>query len=199
MHEFAEGFKYLSETPSLGMVILMLALISLLVLPFSTVFPVFAKVIFKGDASTYGYITSFVGVGGVLGTIFLASRRPGARLKWILWACTLLMGAGLIGFGVSHHFALAMVFAAIAGFGAIAQFTISNIVIQSDTDPQMRGRVIGILLMAIFGMLPLGSVLVGAVSQRVGAPATIVGEGVISVLIALVFTKWLTARTQKVS
>jgi hypothetical protein len=58
----------------------------------------------------------------------------------------------------------------------------------------MRGRAIGILLMAIFGMLPLGSLLVGAISQHIGAPATVLGEGIISIVLALVFIKFLTKR-----
>jgi hypothetical protein len=47
------------------------------------------------------------------------------------------------------------------------------------------------MLMAIFGMLPLGSLLVGAISQHIGAPVTVLGEGIISILLALVFMKFL--------
>lgn len=191
---FAEGLAYLKKEPNLGLIILMLALISLLVLPYNTVLPVFAKVVFKGDASTFGYISSFVGVGAVIGTIFLASRKPGSHLKKILFVSTLLMGAGLICFSQIKNFPLAMFFAMIAGFGSVAQFTVSNIVVQSESAPGMRGRVISILLMAIFGMLPLGSVLIGAVSQHIGAPATVLGQGVTGVVIALAFARFLTRR-----
>jgi len=55
----------------------------------------------------------------------------------------------------------------------------------------MRGRVISIAAMAIFGMLPLGSVLVGAVSQKIGAPDTILCQGVLALIIAAVFSKFL--------
>ena len=60
---------------------------------------------------------------------------------------------------------MAMLFAVLAGFGGITQYTVCNIMVQSDSEPRMRGRAIGILLMAIFGMVPLGSLLVGGVSQ----------------------------------
>jgi hypothetical protein len=50
------------------------------------------------------------------------------------------------------------------------------------------------MLMAIFGMLPLGSLLVGGLSQRVGAPATMLGEGVISMVLAIVFIDFLMRR-----
>jgi MFS family permease len=192
--EFSEGITYVRKTPVIGPVILMVAIASLLVMPYNTVFPVFAKVIFKGGASTFGYITSFVGVGSVLGTIFLASRKPDAQLKRFLFAGTILMGVGLIGFALIKNFPVAMLFAVLTGFGGMTQFTVCNIMVQSESEPHMRGRAIGIMLMAIFGMLPLGSLLVGGLSQRVGAPPVVLGEGIISIALALVFMEFLTRR-----
>lgn len=194
--EFSEGIVYVRKTPAIGQIILMCAIVSLLVLPYNTVLPVFAKVVFKGGAATFGYITSFVGVGGVLGTILMASRKPDAHLRRLLFVSTILLGVGLIGFALIKNFPLAMVFAALSGFGGIMQWTVCNIVVQSESAPEMRGRAIGILLMAIFGMLPLGSLLVGGVSQRVGAPASVLGEGVISILLALIFIKFLTKQAK---
>src|SRR3984957_5716514 len=183
--EFAEAFEYLINTPSIGFVIGMLAVVSLLVLPFATVLPVFARVTFKGNASTFGYIMSAVGVGSVIGTVFLASRKPGAQLRKILFFSTIIMGLGLIGFSLATNFPLALFFAATVGIGAVSQFTVCNIVVQSESEPHLRGRVIGILLMAIYGMAPLGSLAVGAVSQHVGAPATVLGQGIIGVVLGL--------------
>jgi MFS family permease len=194
--EFSEGIDYVRKTPMIGLIILMIAISSLLVMPYNTVLPVFAKVIFKGGASTFGYITSFVGVGGLLGTMFIASRKPETHLRRILFASTILMGVGLVCFALIRNFPVAMLFAILTGFGGIIQYTVSNIMVQSESDPRMRGRAIGILLMAIFGMLPLGSLLVGGVSQRVGAPATVLGQGVISIVLALVFMEFLTKRVK---
>ena len=192
--EFAEGFSYLKKTLDIGLVILMLAITSLLVLPYNTVLPIFAKVIFKGNASTFGYINSFIGIGAVTGTVFLASRKPGAHLRKILFISTIIMSVGLIGFSQVKNFPLAMFFAVLTGFGSIAQFTVCNIIVQSKSTPQMRGRVIGILLMAIFGMMPLGSLLVGAVSQHIGAPVTVLSQGIIGLIVALLFTRFLNRR-----
>jgi len=197
MNELTEGFSYLKKKPELGLVILMLAIVSLFVLPYTTVIPVFARVVFKGDAATFGYISSFGSVGAVLGTIYLASRKPGTHLKRILFVSTMMMGVGLICFSQITNFSIAMVFAAMIGFGAITQFTVSNITIQSGSAPEMRGRVISILLMAIFGMLPLGSLLIGAISERIGAPKTVLCEGIISVIAALAFAKFLNRKNKQ--
>jgi len=189
--EFAEGFRYLTERRDIGTMILMLGIVSLLVLPYNTVLPIFAKVIFKGDASTFGYINSFVGVGSVIGTIYLASRKPDAPIKKILLISTVLLALGLVAFAETKRLPPALFFAVLIGFGSIAQYTVSNIFIQSESAPQMRGRVIGILLMAIFGMIPLGSLLVGAVSEHLGAPATVLGQGIVAFVVAMVFARSL--------
>jgi len=194
--ELIEGFTYLKKVPNIRLTILMLAIVSLLLLPYNTVLPVFAKVIFKGDASTFGYINSFIGIGAVVGTVFLAACKPNAPLKKILLISTLLLSGGLICFSQTKNFPLAMLFAALTGFGSIAQFTISNIIIQSESATEMRGRVISILLMAIFGMTPLGSLVVGAVSERIGAPATVLYEGIIGIIISIAFVKFLTKSTK---
>jgi len=189
--ELIEGFAYLKKTPTIGLVILMLGFTSLLVLPYNTVLPVFAKVIFKGDAATFGYISSFIGTGAVIGTIFLASRKPGGNLRTILLISTVILGVGLICFSQIKNFPLAMLFAILIGFGSVAQFTVCNIVVQSESAPQMRGRIIGILLMAIFGMMPLGSLITGAISQWIGAPNAILGQGIAAFIIALLFSRYI--------
>ena len=198
MAEFVEGFTYIKNAPEICLVIAMIALISLMV-SYNTVLPVFAKVVFRGGASTFGYINSFIGVGAVTGTIFLASRKPGAPLKRILFAGIVLMGSGLVCFSQIKSFPLAMLFAAIAGFGGMAQYTASNIMVQSGSVPAMRGRAIGILLMAIFGMAPLGSLITGAVSEHIGAPATVLAQGVIAIVIGLLFIRFLLRPAKEVS
>jgi MFS family permease len=195
--EFSEGLAYIKNTRSIGLVVLMTAVISLMVLPYNTVLPVFAKVIFKGGASTFGYINSFVGIGAVTGTVFLASRKPGGNLKKILFISAVVLGVGLVFFSQIRYFPLAMVFAAMAGFGAMGQYTATNIMVQSGSDPAMRGRAIGIMLMAIFGMAPLGSLITGAVSERFGAPATVLAQGIIAIIIALIFARFLLQRNNK--
>ncbi|PSK91155.1 MFS transporter [Taibaiella chishuiensis] len=187
--ELAEGFVYLRREASLGLVIVMLSLTGLLVLPYDTLVPVFAKVIFRGDAATYGYISAFIGAGAVAGTIMLASWKKAASLRRALLVNTFILSAGLVGFALTGYFPLAMLFAAVTGFGSVAQFTICNIIIQYESAPEMRGRAISILLTAIFGMLPLGALVIGAVSQHIGAPLTLLFQGFAGIAITLVFSR----------
>ena len=197
MVELKEGFTYLRQTPSIAKVILMLAGMSLLVIPYVTLLPVYAKVIFSGNASTFGYINSFIGLGAVSGGLFLASLGTAVSRKKILWVNTLVFGLGLILFSHTTSFPLAMLFAMLSGFGMMAQTTISNTIIQTTAAPAMRGRVISYFAMAYFGMLPLGSLLVGTVSQYIGAPDTMLFEGLSALVIVALFWSFLSKKDQR--
>lgn len=189
--DLKEGFLYIKQTPSIALVLLMLALISLLVLPYSTLIPVYAKDIFKGTASTFGVIDSVIGLGAFCGAIYLASLKPGRNLRKILARNTVIFGIGLVLFSHATNYPLALLFSAVVGFGMMSQITISNTLIQTTVDPAMRGRVISFYAMAFFGMQPLGGLLVGTISQWIGTPDTVMIQGIITLLIGVVLYRFL--------
>jgi len=189
--ELAEGFNYVRRTPSLAFIIVMLGLISLFVLPYSTMIPFYARDVFKGTATTFGYIDSAIGLGALSGAIFLASLKPGANLKKVLAINTLVFGIGLVLFSHETNYPLALVFAVISGFGMMSQITISNTIIQTTADMNMRGRVISFYALAFFGMQPIGGWLVGLISEHAGTMNTLLGEGVVALLIGLMHIRYL--------
>lgn len=189
--DLKEGFVYIKQTPSIALVLLMLALISLLVLPYSTLIPVYAKDIFKGTASTFGIIDSVIGLGAFCGAIYLASLKPGRNLRKILARNTVIFGVGLVLFSHATNYPLALLFSAIVGFGMMSQITISNTLIQTTVDPAMRGRVISFYAMAFFGTQPLGGLLVGTISQWIGTPDTVLIQGIITLIIGVVLYRFL--------
>jgi MFS family permease len=187
MKEFTEGFVYLKKTPSIGIVLLFIAFVSLFVLPFTTLLPVYAKVIFKGNASTYGYLNSLIGLGSLVGAIFLASLKTGANLKNILVVNLLILGVALALFSHITNFPIALFFAMLAGFAMMSQTTVSNTIIQTGSSAEMRGRSLSFFAMAFFGLQPLGGLLIGTVSQYIGTPNTILAQGIAAILIAVIF------------
>jgi MFS family permease len=195
--DLSGGFTYLKNTPSISMLLLMLSFSSLLLLSYNTLIPVYAKMIFKGNAATFGYISSFIGIGAVGGSIFLASLRKDADLKFILLVNTIIFGISLLLFSHLTNFPLAMVFATLSGFGMMSQTTISMTLIQLYSAKEMRGRVMSFVAMSYFGMLPLGSLLIGAVSQSIGAPNTILWEGIAALIIATCFSGFLMSGRRK--
>jgi MFS family permease len=178
--ELKEGFQYVRTTPDIRYIILMLAAVSLLVLPFTTLMPVYAKDIFHGTATTFGLIDSSIGLGAFIGALYLASRPPGANLHRILATNTLIFGVGLILFSHTPWYPLALAFIAVGAFGMMSQITISNTLLQTTADPAMRGRVISFYVLAYTGMVPLGSLLVGVAAQHIGVQNTVLVQGVLA-------------------
>ncbi len=191
-HELTEGFAYLKQTPEISKVILLLACMALLILPYDTMIPIFAKVIYRGNAATYGYISSFMGLGALAGSLLIASVKGIEKLKSILFTSIIVLGVGLILFSSISNFALAMPFAVLIGLGSLTPMTACITIVQMEAAANMRGRVMSYVAMAFFGMLPLGSLLVGFVSQKISAPSTMLIQGIAAIVIAFIFSRLLT-------
>ncbi len=188
--DLKEGLAYLKNTPGIRQIIILLTVVSLVSLPYITLLPVYAKEVFKGDAFIFGLLNSFIGIGAVGGALFLASLKVGSNLKKILSVCTLIFGAALLAFSFIDFLPAALFFITIAGFGMMSQTTITNTIIQTTVAPAMRGRVISYYAMAFFGMQPLGSLLIGTLAHYMGAPITIFVQGILTIIIALVFIQF---------
>ncbi|MBN9483941.1 MAG: MFS transporter [Bacteroidetes bacterium] len=185
--EIHEGFQYMKQTREISIPLLLLMLASMFVLPYDTLIPIFANVVFKGDAATFGYISSFMGLGAIAGTFFLASLKKGDSLKTVIMFTGILLGIGLCFFSHISYFPLAMVFAVLIGFGAMSQNTACITIVQVHSAQHMRGRMMSYIAFAYFGTLPLGSLLIGTVSQQIGAQNTLLVQGIISLIIAAIF------------
>jgi len=189
--DLTEGFNYLRNTPAISNIMLMLAFVSLVSLPYVALLPIYARDIFSGNASTFGLLNSFVGMGAVAGALFLASLKTGTNLKKVLFRCTLIFSIGLMAFAYLTSLPIALICITLIGFGTMAQTTISNTIIQTTVAPAMRGRVISYYAMAFFGMQPIGGLLVGSIAHAMGAPFTVLCQGIATLLIAIIFFPFL--------
>ncbi|OQP40736.1 MFS transporter [Niastella yeongjuensis] len=191
MAELKEGFRYLQQTPRIAIIIIVMICMALLVLPYDTLTPIFAKVIFKGDARTFGYIASAGGLGAIGGSFFLAALKKTTDLTRVLLATTGILGIGLIGFSFCTSFYWSIPFGIMIGFASLTPMTASITIIQMEAAANMRGRVMSYIALSYFGMLPLGSLLVGFASQKISAPLTMLLQGCIAIVIVFIFSRYL--------
>jgi MFS family permease len=182
--EWKEGFVYIWNTPAIFSLVVMLGFVSLLVLPYNTLIPYFARDVFAGTSRTFGIIDSFIGLGAFTGAIFLASQKTGADLRKILFINTIVFGIGLIFLSHMHVYGVFLFFAIMTGFGMMSQVTVTNTLIQTTADPKMRGRVISVYAMAFFGMQPLGGLLIAFIVKHIGPPDTLLFQGIAALVLA---------------
>lgn len=189
--EFAEAFVFIRKTPAISSVIVFTGIMSLLVLPFTTLTPVFARDIFHGTATTLGIIDGVIGLGALICALYLASLRKGADLARVLSITTGIFAIGLILFSQTAVLPLALLFVAIGAFGMMPVRTISNTIVQMNVPNRFRGRVISTYFMVMTTMMPIGSLIIGTVSHYAGVRYTVFAEGVIALIVAILYARYL--------
>ena len=117
VQEFKEGFAYAFGFQPVRAIILLLALVSLMGIPYSVLMPVFATEVFHGGPHTLGFLMTASGCGALVGALWLAARRSVVGLGRIIAGAACLFGAGLIGFSFTHVIWLALPLLTIAGCG----------------------------------------------------------------------------------
>lgn len=187
LHEFQEGYKYVFGFMPIRNIILLLALISLVGMPYTVLMPIFAKTVLHGGPHTFGFLMGASGIGALAGSIYMASRKSVLGFGKIIPMFGAVFGFGLIGFSLSHVFVLSMAMMLIIGTGMIMQMTSSNTILQTIVDDDKRGRVMSYYTMAFMGTAPFGSLLAGSLANSLGAPNTLIIGGAACILGSALF------------
>ncbi len=182
------GWAYISGFIPIRSILLLMAAVSLVAVPYMVLLPIFASEVLGGGPHTLGFLTAASGFGALISAIMLALRKTivGLGKRIALTACT--FGAGLVGFGFSHWVWLSLLLMLVVGFSMMQQMAASNTVIQTIVDEDKRGRVMSFYTMSFTGIAPFGSLLVGSLANRIGAPMTVICGGILCVAAGLWFS-----------
>jgi MFS family permease len=186
-----EGWRYVSGFRPIRSLMLQLAWLCLVAMPFSVLMPVFANDILGGGPHTLGFLMGASGLGALSGALWLTTRKSVVGLGRVILVNTVVFGVGLIGFALSTWLPVSLVFMTIAGFGMMAQMASTNTVIQTIVDETKRGRVMSFYTMSFLGTAPFGSLLAGWLSTRIGAPHTVLLSGALCIGTAAWFAREL--------
>lgn len=197
---FKEGLQYAIGFMPIRVILLQLAMVSLVGVPYTVLMPVFAEKVLHGGPLTLGILMAANGIGALIGGLRLAARRTVLGLGRIIPLAACGMGGGLIFFGLSHTIWLSLPLLALIGFCMITQMASGNTLLQTIVDDDKRGRVMSLFGMAFQGMMPIGSLLAGALasSSHLGAPGAVMLGGVGCLLAAGLFALRLPALRQQV-
>jgi MFS family permease len=191
LKELGEGFRYTFGFAPIKHLLILLSISSLMGMSYSVLMPVFAKEVLHGGSHTYGFLMGAAGFGALMGALFLASRKSVLKLGRIVPASAILFGSALLGLSFSRLFPLSLVLMIFIGLGMMMQTAASNTILQTITDDDKRGRVMGFYSMSIMGTAPFGSLIAGGLAKLIGAPWTIFGGGFVTIIGALFFLRKL--------
>ncbi|MFL6229144.1 MAG: MFS transporter [Pyrinomonadaceae bacterium] len=196
--QLTEGWRYAVNFAPIRDLLLLLALVSLVGMPYTVLMPVFANEVLHGGPNMLGLLMAASGVGALVGALFLAARKSVLGLGKYIPLMAGAFGVGLMAFSFSRLVWVSLLLMVVTGLGFMVQMAASNTVLQTIVDEDKRGRVMSFYTMAFMGTAPFGSLLAGAVADRIGAPHTLLFGGLGCVLGALWFARSLPALRREV-
>jgi MFS family permease len=179
-----EGWKFSWRSEIVRSALLIVMLVSLLIVPFTTLLPVFARDILQVGATGQGLLLTAMGVGAVVSAVLIASAGDRLPRGMLMLVSVTLYGFIIVMFAASHWFWLSMVLMVIVGLCHVHCHALVQTIIQSYSPSEFRGRT-----MAIFHMsqvvMTAGAMLYGALSSMVGAQWAVASMGAVGALIMI--------------
>jgi len=184
--------RYLRRRPDVLWTIFLVGMLGTFGLNFPVVLTAMAKSAFGGSASTYGLFNIVLGLGSAAGAVLAgAGTRPRTR--------TIVTSAALFGLleasaALAPGMAAFLTLLAAMGFVNLICQAMANSAVQLAVDPELRGRVMGLYMLAFIGGTPFGAPVIGAITSHYGARAGMLVCGAVPVLAACVVAAALARR-----
>ncbi len=175
--EFIQGVRYAAGSVPIRSLLLFVAFVSFVGMPYTVLMPAFAKEVLRGDPHVFGLLMGATGFGALVGSIYLASRKSVRGLVKLTAVSAVVFGVGLMVFALSRILWISLGLLFVIGIGMIVQMAASNTVLQTIVDDDKRGRVMSLFTMAFMGMSPWGSLAAGALASHIGISRTLLFGG----------------------
>ena len=186
LQSIRDGISYAWRHPLIRTIVLFVAAVSIFGWSFMAMLPVVAKQTFKLGASGMGTLFSAFGMGSLTATFFvsMSSRRIGAPRMVVGGILTFTLSLIAFTFATSVPFALFFLF--VSGLGMLSAFATMTATVQRLVEDRYRGRVMSIYLMVLMGLMPIGNLQMGFLSEHFGTAIAIRAGTVVTLLATIV-------------
>lgn len=182
--QIRQALRYVAARPDILGVMITVFFATSFGLNFNIFNTMMATAVFKKSAAEYGALGSILAIGSLTGAIVSArlerNREPAFVMKGAMLFSSLLIFSSLAPSYTTYAIALPFI-----GCAALMTFIAANTMVQTRTDSEIRGRVMGIYLTVFLGGTPIVSPLIGWLTQSIGTRSTITICGAISFSAAL--------------
>lgn len=176
------GVRYAASVPLIRNILIAMAVIGTLSYEFQVSLPLLAQNTFFGNAADYAALLSAMGAGSVAGGLFAASRHEVSAREFVV--STFLFGVSICITALMPSLGLATVGMIFVGFFSITMASAGNTMVQLESEPSMRGSVMALWSMAIFGSTLIGAPVIGLIGEYVGAQWALATSGIAALLVA---------------
>jgi MFS family permease len=166
MGDLIDGGKYILRDRTILTILLVNIMMVLFSMPYMQMLPGFVKEVLHGGPGLQGLLTSVTGVGSLAAALVIASLPSKRRGMILIWG-SVLLGVALIAFSASSSIAITLPVMLFIGVGQAVRMSLSNVLVQSYTDDQYRGRVMSIYMMEM-SLVQISTFFVGILAAAVG-------------------------------
>jgi MFS family permease len=181
-----EGARFIWKHPTMRAQMIFALGPVVIALPYNALMPIFASDVLDVGPQGFGLLMAAPGLGAVIGTLTLASISNVERKGVLLLSAVFALGALLMMFSLSRWFLLSLVLLVAIGAVQMVYMTTNQTLIQLSTPDELRGRVMGVYMLNQ-GLLPLGSLLAGALADVLSAPTAVFLMGLLVAIMAVAF------------
>ncbi|MGA2668528.1 MAG: MFS transporter [Ignavibacteria bacterium] len=184
--DLKEGIRYAAHHKIIRTLILLVGIISLFGISFGVLIPAWAVNILHGDATTNGLLQSFRGIGALTSALLIASL---GRFKFkgkLLTLGSFVFPAFLFIFSFMTWLPLSLLFLLAVGFSQILVNNLANALVQTLVHDDLRGRVMGVYTFVFFGLMPLGSLLMGSLAEYFSEPGAVIIGSIVTFAAAVI-------------
>jgi MFS family permease len=164
LKELREGITYAWRTPSIRLIIILVAMIGTFGYNFTVMLPLLAKFVLGEGSVALGFLTAAVGFGALVSALALAGRKAATRYSLFAGATafTVLLGA------VAASTNIYLTLACLIGVGASSTIfaTTANTSIQLAAPDHLRARVVSLYMLLFAGSTPIGGLLMGLLASN---------------------------------
>jgi DHA3 family macrolide efflux protein-like MFS transporter len=186
--DFKEGLRYMVSWPGILIIALMAVLLNFLLTPAFSLLPLLVKDYFGGGALEFGWVNSASGIGVIIGGLLLGVWGGFKRRKIMTTFFGLFgMGTGILVMAQAPPTSILWIVGATLLVGIMQPITNGPImgVMQSTVAPDMQARVFSLLSSLASGMSPIGLMIAGPISDRVGIQSWFLLGGILCILMAI--------------
>jgi MFS family permease len=197
LQEFREGIAYIRSRREVMGLMGVIAMLAIFGFQYLTLMPVFARDVLHTNASGYGLLVTFVGMGAVCGALTLAALSTRVSRGRLFTVSTISFAALLLLFSVANdrHFASGVLF--FCGLTMLINGALANGILQSVVPDVLRGRVMAAYVFVYVGFTPLGSLLAGALAKATSVQWAI-GSGAVIMLAYSAVAFWKVPELRRV-
>lgn len=185
--DFIEGIRFVKSSYGISRIILLIAVFSLVGLPFITLLPVFAGEVLDAGAKGFGFLVGATGAGALAAALLLAFRGDIRDKGRFISIAALSASVSLLAFSLSKNIFISIPFLLVVGWGLVSFLATANSYIQLSAPDNLRGRVMSVFTLVFLGTAPIGNSLVGAMADYIGTPYTVSISAVICIIASLLF------------